>query len=620
MAHVPGDIPLLIAGTGPEEPRLRALAAGDPRIRFLGFVRRPPARRPVRQRARRGLRARGRGLGLITLEAMGCGTPVVTCTDSGGPTELVADGVTGLVAEPEPPSLGAGPRPARRTNPCWPPSLGRAGKRRAARVTWRRRVRRLLDERRRRPDRARQRAEPVGRRPGRTGARGAQPAEDRRHGNVPGRPASRRRTAAVSATSTARCPRHADVEIVSPGRPAPSRGHDRLGPGLAQTLVPRSPTRRHRRGAEQRGAHAGDRHRRRPPTSGATPAYLDELRPGRRAVQPCILAEPYLLPAVEQAGLDLPFIYDAFNVEADLKARPLSPTPVGRELLAAVVESNGGRSADRRRRPPARPRTPTALAARYGRHARGLRRDPERHRHRGPGRPPRPSGRRRQRDGASGSPRPASTAAGRPTSHCSSPAGTRRTSMPPNCHPRARPPTAGRAVPARRQPRRGVHATGSCPATSCSPAWSPTGPRQRCSDVSTWPSTRCAPAPGTNLKVIEYLAAGVPAVSTPFGVRGLDVVDGDPPAASPARRRSPARSGRRSTIPPPPIGGRRPAGRWPPSAMTGSRSATASGRWCASILGPAPSPGSWSAEVGVTAGGRLRSPVQRCMVEDLVDG
>ncbi|CAN5676888.1 hypothetical protein BH10ACT1_BH10ACT1_43240 [soil metagenome] len=31
---------------------------------------------------------------------------------------------------------------------------------------------------------------------------------------------------------------------------------------------------------------------------------------------------------------------------------------------------------------------------------------------------------------------------------------------------------------------------------------------------------------GTNLKVIEYLAAGVPVVSTRFGVRGLEVIDG----------------------------------------------------------------------------------------------
>ena len=32
---------------------------------------------------------------------------------------------------------------------------------------------------------------------------------------------------------------------------------------------------------------------------------------------------------------------------------------------------------------------------------------------------------------------------------------------------------------------------------------------------------------GTNLKLLEYLAVGIPVVSTPFGARGIDVVDGE---------------------------------------------------------------------------------------------
>ena len=56
---------------------------------------------------------------------------------------------------------------------------------------------------------------------------------------------------------------------------------------------------------------------------------------------------------------------------------------------------------------------------------------------------------------------------------------------------------------------------------------------------------------GTNLKVIEYLAAGVPVVSTAFGVRGLDVGNGrhllvaEPPRDGRRRRARVRRSGRR---------------------------------------------------------------------------
>jgi glycosyltransferase involved in cell wall biosynthesis len=45
--------------------------------------------------------------GYITLEAFLARKPVVTTTDAGGPLEFVEDGVTGLVAEPSPESIGA---------------------------------------------------------------------------------------------------------------------------------------------------------------------------------------------------------------------------------------------------------------------------------------------------------------------------------------------------------------------------------------------------------------------------------------------------------------------------------------------------------------------------------
>ena len=75
MAHVPGDLPLLIAGTGPEEPRLRALAAGDPRIRFLGFVPDDALVDLYADALAVAFVPDDEDLGLITLEAMGCAHP-----------------------------------------------------------------------------------------------------------------------------------------------------------------------------------------------------------------------------------------------------------------------------------------------------------------------------------------------------------------------------------------------------------------------------------------------------------------------------------------------------------------------------------------------------------------
>jgi glycosyltransferase involved in cell wall biosynthesis len=107
MAHVKRDVELRIAGVGPEEPRLRELAAGDDRIRFCGRVSDAEL---VELYA--GARAVAfvpylEDYGYITLEAMLSGKPVITCSDSGGTTELVRDGINGIVAEPQAEALGA---------------------------------------------------------------------------------------------------------------------------------------------------------------------------------------------------------------------------------------------------------------------------------------------------------------------------------------------------------------------------------------------------------------------------------------------------------------------------------------------------------------------------------
>ncbi|MGG5811564.1 glycosyltransferase family 4 protein, partial [Falsiroseomonas sp. CW058] len=135
MRDVPGDVELLVTGTGEDEARIRALAAGDPRIRFLGRVEEAELARlyatslavlfvPLRE-----------DLGLVTLEAFGCARPVITCADSGEPARLVRDGVTGLVARPDPASVAAAINRLV-ADPARASQLGENGMREGSAITW----------------------------------------------------------------------------------------------------------------------------------------------------------------------------------------------------------------------------------------------------------------------------------------------------------------------------------------------------------------------------------------------------------------------------------------------------------------------------------------------------
>ena len=85
----------------------------------------------------------GEDYGFVTVEAFSAARPVITCTDSGGPAELVVDAATGFVAEPTPASLA---RAFRRVidDRDLAARLGHAGALVAARLTWPETVRKLV--------------------------------------------------------------------------------------------------------------------------------------------------------------------------------------------------------------------------------------------------------------------------------------------------------------------------------------------------------------------------------------------------------------------------------------------------------------------------------------------
>ncbi len=99
MKYVKSDIHLLIAGTGPEREKLERQANGDKRIRFLGFVKDEEVEGYYANSLVIPYFPYDEDYGLITIEAFLHKKPVITTKDAGGPTEFVIDGETGYVVD-----------------------------------------------------------------------------------------------------------------------------------------------------------------------------------------------------------------------------------------------------------------------------------------------------------------------------------------------------------------------------------------------------------------------------------------------------------------------------------------------------------------------------------------
>jgi len=99
------DAPLVIAGEGPAGDALRALARDEPRIRFTGRLTDDDLLSHYARAHCVVFVPCQEDMGLITLEAMKSGKPVITVSDAGGVTEFVRDGVNGRVVAPDAQSL-----------------------------------------------------------------------------------------------------------------------------------------------------------------------------------------------------------------------------------------------------------------------------------------------------------------------------------------------------------------------------------------------------------------------------------------------------------------------------------------------------------------------------------
>jgi len=103
--YVTQDIPLKIAGVGEDEPSLRALAAGDRRIEFLGRVSDAQLLDLYAGALVVPFVPVDEDYGFITIEAFRSKKPVITCVDSGEPTYFVKHCESGFVVKPEPEAI-----------------------------------------------------------------------------------------------------------------------------------------------------------------------------------------------------------------------------------------------------------------------------------------------------------------------------------------------------------------------------------------------------------------------------------------------------------------------------------------------------------------------------------
>jgi glycosyltransferase involved in cell wall biosynthesis len=94
--------PLLIAGEGPERERLQDLSAGESKIKFLGRVSDERLTQLISDAHAVVFTPLMEDYGYVTVEALSSGRPVITVSDSGGPTEFVVEGENGWIADPSP--------------------------------------------------------------------------------------------------------------------------------------------------------------------------------------------------------------------------------------------------------------------------------------------------------------------------------------------------------------------------------------------------------------------------------------------------------------------------------------------------------------------------------------
>ncbi|MFC0217068.1 glycosyltransferase family 4 protein [Pseudochelatococcus lubricantis] len=311
--RVEGPARLVIAGDGPQRQELTLRAKGDGRISFAGRLSEQELARHYRTALAVPFVPYDEDYGLITLEALAAGRPVVTVRDAGGVLEFVEDGVTGLVTDTDPAALAAAFE-SLLADPERALRMGAAGRERVRPITWQNLGTALVIPSRKRPRRRIVIANSYLLWPVDTGGK--------------------RRLWSLAREFA----RTADVTVVSLGRDDTPAEEFFFSPHFREVRIPISPEHIDAEWALTKKldeTSVSD-------ISAAlyghlTPALSRELRGRLAGADLAIACHPYLYRFIREAW-EGPIWYDAHNVETLLKDAMLPKTPAGRAVLAEVAQ------------------------------------------------------------------------------------------------------------------------------------------------------------------------------------------------------------------------------------------------------------------------------------------
>ena len=319
MGHVRSPVKLVIAGTGPEEKRLQKMAAHDDRIRFAGFVNDGELAAHYAHALAVPYFPYDEDYGLITIEAMMHQKPVITTLDAGGPNEFVRDFETGFSVRPDPKAI------AEKIDYLFDRkdeamAMGRRAQKQVQGITWRNVIDTLLNE-----------SVPVKAAKGNSQRRKKMtvaltfPVYPPRGGGQ-SRVYHLYRCLAEFYDITLVCFGHGDQEFL-----------DReIAPGLREIVIPKSEAHldaEKKIGRALDGLSVGDVTM--PELRGLTPRYGEVLAEAAGDADVLVACHPYLVDALREAGTGQLW-YEAQDVEWELKKQVLPDTEMGRSLLDTV--------------------------------------------------------------------------------------------------------------------------------------------------------------------------------------------------------------------------------------------------------------------------------------------